>query len=263
MSLIQEKIRNIGVDSSLRIALSSNNNFIGYQQEIDELVKNTASDLINPVIDVEKRKFKLTPTVPFINFSFYFNNNISFTGATFTPTEISGNSINKLNSFFIFDFYDTYDPNTQIKLFTTYLTKLGQYPVYRISSSLDQIYYFYVPVSYIESLTGLTSIVYLKLTFYCAKTGKIIQFYNSNNAGYFTAEKMYFKVELDLVNKMWKILNIINFNVIAKELMNSSLYSKRINDTYNKYSGSTQQYPSGSTYVYKINKYSGETITIL
>ena len=256
MSVVQEKIRNIGVDSSIRIALSSNDNFIGYQQEIDKLTEYTAIDLVNPAIDIEKRKFKLSPTVPYINFLFYFNNSLSFTGATFTPTEISSNSINKLNSFFIFDFYDTYDPNTQIKLFITYLTKIGQYPAYTISSRLDQIYYFYVPVSYIESLTSSIGIVYAKLTFYCAKTGKITQFYNDKNVGYSTAEKMYFKVELDVYNKTWKFLNLTYSNAIAKELMTSTLYSKKINDTYAKYNGSTQQYPIGSTYVYETNKYS-------
>ena len=41
----------------------------------------------------------------------------SYTAAGFTTDELADKSLNVRNSFWIFDYYDSFDPNKQIKLF--------------------------------------------------------------------------------------------------------------------------------------------------
>jgi len=262
MSIIRERIKLTGQDiSGITFTLGSNDSFLGYQQEIDNLTQATMLDLVNPVVDVETRKFKMFGHTIF---SFMFNNVPLFTAAGFKPSEISGNSLNMLNSFFTLDFYDTYNPNTQVKIFTTYLTKIGIVPVYSLYPNADnQLYYWYVPQSFVDIQTGTTTIGYVKLSFYNAKSGRTTIFYNQVNAALLTPEKMYFKAELNVVNKTWKFLNLVSDKVDARSMTTSAAYSQRIENTYGKYDNTKQLYPSGSTYNYKTNKYitpSGTTV---
>jgi hypothetical protein len=252
---IKEKKLNNGLDGYIRISLSSNDEFLGHQQEIDNLTKFKSTDLVNPVVDVEKRKFKLDPTIPNTLIKFYFSGATSFINAGFTGDEISGSTKNIKNSFFILDFYDTYDPNTQIKIFKTYLTKLDYEPIYNVSSNTsNQLYYWYIPVSYIESNTGNTITGYVKFSFYNAKTGSIALFYNNDNNTLTTPEKFYFKATLNLKKRTWKF---VNSNVTAIEQRYTGLinYNKRIDDTFNKLTLQKQVFPTGNTYNYKTNRY--------
>ncbi len=433
MPIIREKLRSNGQNLSLKISFDSNDSFLGSQQEIDNLTQYTAIDLVNPIVDVEERKFKLNPAVDTSIFNFYFynpngviinnstpteiyfnplsitrlavnygsgqifsitfkytidancdnvgtsgqdpaqattnfnistNGGISFTtvdsisasvsggnypnsqsdsqtktgthtitgigdvtkivvgggidcdmglngkgggvtvtidsatsnsglvkiicnntysyncsgenqsctgvpvipsvptydtsfiNAGFSQAEINGNSSTMLNSFFILDFYNTYDINTQTKIFTTYLTKIGDKSQYTINASTNnQLYNLYVPVSYIELQTGTTTNGYAKFTFYNAKYGNTVLFYNQDNVGISTPEKMYFKIKLDLVNKTWEIIGTSAPNINAKQLANSTQYNDRINNTITNINNVRQNYPSGNTYQYSGNSY--------
>jgi hypothetical protein len=264
MPIIREKLRSIGQNLSLRIGVSGNNDFTGYQQEIDNLTTFTSLDLVNPVVDVEERKFKLGPIVDVSFFTFYFFKsgayNTSFLNAGFTQSEIDNNSVKLLNSFFILDFYDTYDTNIQKKILTSYLTKLGNKPEYEVRASTNnQLYNWYIPVWYIQSQTGSTSTAYAKFTFYNAKSGTTTLFYNQDNINLITAERMYFKVQLDLVNKMWKFVGTSAPNMNAKQQINNTQYNSRINNTVTNTDSIMQNYPSGNTYQYTGNTYT--TIT--
>lgn len=262
MPIIREQILKNGLDMNLKFNLGSNDSFIGYQQEIDNLTQTTMLDLVNPVVDVERRKFKMFGHTIF---SFMFNNVVSFLGAGFTVSEISGQTSNIRNSFFVLDYYDSYDPNTQVKIFNTYLTKVNAFPEYSLyPNTVNQLYYWYVPQSYIDAQSGTTVIGYVKLSFYNAKSGETSIFYNQVNAAFLTPEKMYFKVELNVVNRTWKFLNLVDYKVDARTLTTSTAYSDRVNNTYTKYNKIKQQYPTGSTYSYKTNTYiipSGSTVT--
>jgi hypothetical protein len=258
MSIIKEQIRALGLDTHFEIGISSDDGFLGYQQEIDNLTQRTMLELVNPVNDVEKRKFKPSSTPNLTIYQFFFNGINSFEGAGFTENEILSASSNMLNSFFILDFYDTYNPNTQNKLFTSYLTKLTTGPVYYVLSNknLNQLYFWYVPTSYINIQTGSTTVVYLKLSFYNAKYGNVSTFYNNYNAALTTPEKLYFKCELNLVDKTWKFLNLNSYHVVnAQELTTSVAYNSRVDKTFVKYDATNQDFPSGNTYYYKTNKY--------
>ena len=141
MSIIKETIKFNNLDINLKFPLSLGDNLLGYQQEVDNQVAATETALINPVVDTEVRKFIYNSSVSATNLKFYFNfftNAVSFINAGFTYSEIITSNVKLLNSFFILDFYDTYNSNTQTKIFTTYLTKIlgsnGNTPNYKIFS---------------------------------------------------------------------------------------------------------------------------------
>jgi hypothetical protein len=251
-----------GTTINLTISLSSNDNLIEYQQEIDRLTQFTTLDLVNPVTDSEKKRFKLNPNpTPDITLNFQFYSTItntylnSFLFAGFTGNEIATSSDNLLNSFFILDFYDTFDINSQTKIFTTYLTKLLvpvngiTYSQYSIgTSNNNQLYRWYVPLSYIESQTGSTAIGYVKLSFYNAKTGNITTFFNADNINLTTPEYMFFKTELDLINMTWKFLTPLYPAINAKEIANNQLFIDKANNTVENKDDLQQNPPTGNTF---------------
>lgn len=235
-------------DANIKISLGNNDNFIGLQQEIDNLTSFTAIDLINSSNDEEKRKYKVvtTPTTPTLTFYFYsgatYGNN--FIKAGFTIAELLQN--NFFYSFFIIDLYDTYDINTQQKIFTTYLTKKGNtIPKYNISATTNQLYYWYIPESYINGNTGTTT-AYAKLMFYNAKTGKVVTFYNKANESSIGADKIHFEVELNHIYKTWKFTSP---NVNAYELVNEK-YADKVNNTTDNVDNLKQVFPTGTTITY-------------
>jgi len=277
MSIIREKIRFnnslvglsggttgfTGTTMNLRISLGLSDNLIEYQQEIDRLTQFTTLDLVNPVIDGEERRFKMNPnpsaniTLIFQFYSIVYSSSFLFAG--FTPDEITNNSYNLLNSFFILDFYDTFDINSQTKIFSTYLTKIllptggTQYSI-GVSSN-NQLYRWYVPLSY---FTGSTMTGYVKFSFYNAKTGKITTFFNADNYDPGKSEYMFFKTQLDRNNMTWKFLTASYPKITARELINNTnntSFTDKVNNTVDNKDNLQQNPPSGTTYDYKINKY--------
>ena len=261
MPIIKEQIKFIGDNMNLKINLSSDDNFLGYQQEIDNLTQVVSVDLINPEIDVEERRYKYANATPLtLKFQFYNqtanNYQADFISAGFTGDEILSSSMNMLNSFFILDFYDTYDPNTQVKILRTYITKIGLSSTYLIGPTYpNQIYCRYIPVDYIKAHTGATTAIgYTKFSFYNAKDGSISLFYNLSNGSLSTPEKMYFKSQLDFLNKTWRFILTSN-TATARELTTSPLYNQRVNDTVDNINNEEQNYPQGSAFDFVNGKY--------
>jgi len=263
MSIIKETIKLTGLDNMLQINIGGTNRLLGLQQEIDNLTEKTKTDLINPVVDNEVRRFQYDSTFgnPFY-LIFYFSANGSVYGNSFVDAygrfsiaEINPNNTKLQNSFFILDFYDTYDDNTQTKIFTIYQTQIldGEksgitpIPKYRIySNTVNQFYSWYVPKSYIDAQTGSTVTGYTKFSFYNAKYGDMTLFYNKANDGLSTPEKMYFKTRLNLDAMTW----IFDFSgdATAYQVPFSSAYSQRVNNAVQSFDNEQQVYPSGNTF---------------
>jgi hypothetical protein len=273
MSVRKEVVKFNGLDMNIKLSLGSNLNQVGKQQAIDSLTQSIGESLINPIVDGEVRRFRYLAEEGVMNLNFFFYSSgqhfNTFTAAGFTDTETSNLNLKVLNSFYILDFYDSYDTYTQTKIFTTYLTKIldgiieGK-PKYAIQSSYDlnQFYYWNIPQSFINQQTGSTVIAYVKFSFFNAKTGKIVVFYNKDNDDNIvirkTPEKMYFKVRLDLINRTWEILTQsfnLDYNVNAYELPPST-YVDRVNSTIDKFDDKQQKYPSGNTFNSKFGNYS-------
>lgn len=242
---------------NIKFNLSSEDNFLGYQQEIDNLTQNVSDTLINPDIDLEERRFKYVTHSPAIQLNFKFSSTptSSFLLAGFTYSELEQKQPSALNSFFIFDLYDTYDANTQIKILRTYITKIGILPQYTLDSN-NQIYNLYVPLAYmdVENVSSITG--YTKMSFYNAKTGKIILFYNPT---YILTPRspqfLYFPTKLNVIQKTWEFLPASTTIFNANEMWQSPQYSQRVNNTFSNFNNEAQDYPSGSTFNYQTGKY--------
>ncbi len=236
--------------TNIKFSLGSNNYFTGLQQEIDSLTQITTSDLVNPVIDEEKRKYRpySTSPVPTVRFEFYNGSyGSSYIAAGFTTNEYTKNEFNFNNSFFILDLLDSYDINTQSKVFTTYVTKKGTSPVFTITASTSQLYNWFIPESYISEQTGSTSYAYARFMFYNAKCGTTDAFLNTTCANSSTAERILFKVELNHDNKTWCFTQ--GSCVIARELTSSIEYINKVNNTLgNSVCCLQQNPPSGNTF---------------
>lgn len=158
MPVIKETIKQNNLDVTLKINLGSGINLSGFQQEIDNLTELTKDELINPIIDNEVRRFQYKSENGAVNLTFYFSNTPQplFSHAGFSPSEIIVGSPIITNSFFIMDYYDTYDSYTQTKIFSTYLTQIlsgvNKQPNYKIySDTVNQFYSWYVPKWYVDA----------------------------------------------------------------------------------------------------------------
>jgi hypothetical protein len=237
--------------ANIKFTLGNDDGFLGFQQEIDRLTSFTSIDLINPAIDEERWKYKTvsSPSLPTIGFYFGSSPTNSYTNNGFTTAESTQNSDNFLNSFFILDFYDTYDINKQTKLFTTYLTKKGITGVSQFTiDSTNQLYYWYLPVSYIELQTGTTSYAYVKFMFYNAKTGKVVPFYNKDNEALSSSERIHFKVELNHISRTWKFISPNYPTIKAYEITNAAFTTKVNNTVEDRLNTIQQSPPSGTTF---------------
>jgi hypothetical protein len=268
MSIIKEKILFKNQDTVLKFNLGIGNRLSGYQQEIDNLTEETKVDLINPVIDNEVRRFQYDYEVGgTINLVFEFSANGSsyynaFTpnGARFSTNEITLSDKKVVSSFFIMDFFDTFDNNTQTKIFTIYNTKIlngeksGSLPIpkYQLNIlKINQFYNWYVPKSFIDIQTGSTAIGYVKFSFYSAKYGNVVLFNNKDITNQFSPERMYFKVKLNLTSMTWDFdYSGTNYppNVVARQIPFTNAYAQKVNNAVNNFDNEQQNYPEGNTF---------------
>jgi len=264
MSIIKTKVNFNSLDKTIRIPLNSNDDFFGYQQEIDNLTQITGVDLVTPVSDGEVRKFE-----PEINSQlfFYFLNDsgvysADFFQAGYTADDIFSNSLSFLNSFFIMDFYDTYNLKTQQKIFTTYLTKLTYAPTYFLYTKIipnnqqlaSQFNYLYIPESFLQKQTTTEIVGYAKFSFYKAKKeeirtdrSKIKPFINGNNMALTTPQKIFFEINLNLVTKKWKFITSTPSSVRMYEMNNANTYKEKIDNTFDNFENIKQIFPRGNT----------------
>jgi len=268
MSIIREEIKYIGLDVKLNFGLSSNDSFLGFQQEIDNLTQVVSNDLINPPIDVEVRKIKYPSYTP-TDLSFQFTSDginyaTSFINAGFTQEELESSSPLILNSFFIVNLYNSYNVYNQIKICTNYITKVinsqtsqntPQYSVSKSSVDNNQWFNLYIPKSYIDNelerlkLSGITNGLitgYTSFNFFNAKSGDLTLFYNTQNSGSTTPLRMYFQTIINLKTRTWKFESVNT--IIAKQLSSSAAYVNRNNDTFTTFDDLKQNYPQGTKF---------------
>jgi hypothetical protein len=264
MPVIKERIKFNNQDIHLKIDLGVRNNLSGYQQEIDRLTEETKEELINPVIDYEVERFKHEPeNVSILTFSFSntagTDTDDDFEYAGFTETEIEDADGVMLNSFFIMDFFDTYDSYTQTKILTIYNTQIlegetsGGVPIpkyYVRDTTINQFFYLYVPKSFLDTQTGTTITGYVKFSFYNAKTGRVSLFYNPNETS-LSPKRMYFKTFLYPVPMHWKFEN---YALNPTELSPNNTYVTKVNDAVDSFEN-LQQSPQEGAFDPSTGKY--------
>jgi hypothetical protein len=251
MSIIKNDIKLNGNDLNIKFRLDISDELFDYQQNINNTIYNTSNSLINPITDVECRRF--ANNIP-VTIGFMFSGQTTFFDAGYSNSEIS-------NSFFIVDYYDTFNVNNQTRLFRTYLTKINYnttlgLPIYLIDNSTkNQLHTWYVPESYISSISGDTITGYTKFSFYSAKTGKISSFYNNDYVSSTTMEKFFFKTELNIINRTWKIITPSFPSIIAVEITGNDQYTNRLNNTIDSITKNKQAYPLNHLFDYRTREY--------
>lgn len=246
MSVMRNSIKLNGSTLNLKFSLNTNVQTFDSQESIDNLIDKTTNELINPIVDSECRRFK--NEIPF-TIGFTFSGGFDYLITGLTETELN-------NSFIILDYYDTYDTNNQVRKFTTYLTKIPKYPVFAINSIIEnQLYYWYIPESYIGSLNDNNITGYIKFSFYNAKTGRVNIFYNADNEILTTSEKYFFRADLDISGRTWNIVTSSFPLVHAIELSASSSYGIRLNNSIDSKIIGKQDYPTNSIFNYLTREY--------
>ena len=247
-------------DTNIKISLKSNNSLVGSQQIIDDLIQSNSSNIINPVVDGEKIRFK--PVSNIINFYFRDNNGISadFSRLGYLSNEINVFNLKICNSFFIIDVFDSYDINNQNKLFTMYITKIineNIVPIYNLSEYNNQLYYWYIPQNLINNNSNLETItLYSKFYFFDAKNGGLVrQFYNNDYSTNTTPIRNYFRTELNFSNKTWRIITNNYPTVYAMEYSTATEYLNKISNNIDKITNVKQIFPTGSTFNYEGGNY--------
>lgn len=254
--LIKKNIKYTGNDLNIQIPINVNLEHTGYQQEIDEFTSIKTNNSINDATDGEVFKFKYGSDNKKIEFTF----DESLGG--FTTNDITNESLSYLNSFYIFDFFDSISPNNQTKIFSTYLTNFNKdsFTLYEFSPSF-QIYNLFIPIGYLdvnEIDNNEKYTAYCRFSFFNAKTGNIQIFYNEDNESKTTSEKIFVKTEFDLNNRTWRFISesiIEGSTLYLKELTDSQEYTERINNTIEKYDNLQQNYPDNTTFNYQTGKY--------
>lgn len=269
MSIIQRKILNRNEDINIKFSLSSNDDQTGHQEEIDEFTQIQTSTSINEPTDAEVRRFSYSGPLTTFGFSFHNGSQYSnsFTYAGFTNDEINVQKSNFLNSFFRLDFYDTFIVNQQTRIFSSYLTRLldnklsdNTVSSYVISDD-NEFYYLNIPISFYKNKQSIID-GYGLFTFYNAKESRTSIFYNQDNDSLTTPEKMYFKIRINVTNRTWEILTTSIQNpslgaprALAYELVTSTQYVERYNNTLDNFNNLNQNYPIGSTFDFETGKY--------
>jgi hypothetical protein len=257
MRLIREKIKFKKQDMQIKLPLSTNSNLNGLQQSINDFVEEQTGLSINPVNDVDA--FRYLPTAS-TNYSFYFYSGSSwyntYEAAGFTTGETTTREEVVSRSFFLIQLYDTPDSENQILLHNGYYNGFNFISDEQEGNSLIPNYIlteeseftnFYLPNSFIETLSGETTTIYGKLSFYNAKTGKLDLFYPTG-ATYPPIPTgdtdIYVEYQINPINKTYTVNSILDF----KEF-NNEAYVNKINDTLTSFTNQRPTYPTGTTFL--------------
>ena len=274
MSIIKNVIKYNGSDVNVKFSLSASDNLLGKQQQIDVLTSLTTFDVANPILDGEKFRYGITSqtgVLPTIRFDFFNYTTLTYQN-TFIANGFNSNELNLTNSkvnnsFFIIDYYDSFDSLGQSKISTTYQTKIINIrndfvqiiPIYTpTNTNIGQFYYIYIPQDYLDSIDDDLVIGYLKYSFYNAKTGNVTVFYNEANISLTTQEKFYFKIRINKITRKWEFLVSTYPNIIGREIrrdINTNFVDK-VNNTVDKVDDKAIIYPTGTTFDYRDRTYS-------
>jgi len=269
MQVIKKKIRYKGQSAYIDFNLDSNEDFIGYQQSIDNLTSFKTMNVVNDVVDAEKRKFNFSNESGSQIIKFWFLNpskvhQNTFTAAGFTQDEITNTSKSLLNSFFILDFYNTPIIAKQKKLFTSYLTKVlnqSTLPTYTIPLILDEsnrneLYYMYISRSYINQQTQPIITGYTKISFFSGHDGSIKTFQYNGFSYSSSQQKLFMRTELNFSGRTWRF--IPSSNTIDLYQLDGGEYDNRMNDTFDKENITNPSYNSNKIFDYRDRTYKSE-----
>lgn len=254
MQYIKTVAKRTGGDLTFTVPLSVDEQLNGLQQPIDEYITRETGLSINPVED--KDTFRYKPDSPYVFDALFYSGGTydnSYEYAGFTAQEIALKNVVILRSFYIMQVYDSVETSNQTLLHNGYYNGFnfifnGTDSQYLITEE-DEFSDLYIPNWYIESLSGATTTLYGKISFYNAKTGKLQLFSQaySGATDYVVPTgdtDMYFELQLDPTTLEYNIAQPI----ISHELTNAD-YIDKINNTLDSFDNQTPTYPTGNTFL--------------
>lgn len=244
LNLNKFMIRLTGNDYNIPVTLSSKNGFNGLTDGLNNFIEENTGLSINPAEDSEIVRYNTTQTVNYY-FQFYDSGTTSYalslTNAGFTADDIYTNFISK--SYYTVQIYNS------IKSESQKLLHIGFYNGYSFANTLSSTYTlttdrefnsYYIKNIDITDLTGNT--VYLKFSFFNAKTGKLQLFYNQLKSSDQTENIFYFDATINIANNTINAGNNLNI----REYINFD-YVNQINKNINVTPQERPSYPTGGT----------------
>jgi len=265
--LKKEKIRFTGNDINIKINIGGNNAFYGYNQSIENFVRDQSQQSINEPTDVEVVRFALDEINQNTKLFFEFYDGEeethapSFENAGFTKEEIISYSEQLRNSFFSIDLYDGFELYSSEKVVSKYYTKFNiveedqtKLDIYNV----NQLKHLLIPKSFLDEFFEDTITLYVRFFFYNAKFGFLTPFYNAeyhDGSDYTTSSpiRMYFKITLNKNTKKWRFEE--TNEIIAKELIGNENYRERIDESLDSVDVKRQNYPPKSYFDWENQTY--------
>jgi len=249
MQFLKEKLRLVpNLDQNIKITLSSNNNLNGLQQSIDDVIEKETGLSINPADDGEK--FRYSPLSAYtltLIFNLSGTTGSSYQLAGFSSSDITSRTEAILRSFYVMQVYDSTVSENQTLLHTGFFNGFN-FLNYNTGQTIysdfisDEFVSLYLPQWFIESLSGESTTLYSKISFYNGKTGKLDIFHGGTGTTATTEADFYFNILLDPDNFLYQIGNVIGI-----EITNSD-YIDKMNNTLNSFNIQTPAYPLGTKF---------------
>lgn len=146
-------------------------------------------------------------------------------------------------SFILLEFYDNYKISNRNLLFREYINGINY----------DMEYQFNVGNLGINIPNNITNNLYLKCSFFNAKTGKFTQLSPTSNI--IKESDIFMSVELDLTNKKYNIkYNNINIISLILNKIDNDQYNDKLNETATISEFKKPNYPEGTQLTYSDNE---------
>lgn len=274
--LIKKEIKFNGGDLNIKFPIGGSNEYLGYQEEVDEYTKVKSDENITPINDDEIIRFKPSLSNR-LYVTFYFSGGTPQYLPLYGAIGITSNDSKNLKpaylkSFYILDFFDSPKTGEQNLLTRTYMTKLNygnipipQFDTLDISNSsfydvtkYSQIYYINLPKWFYNKSETIFH-VYMRLSFYDAKNGRYHMFYNGDyDVGDLSPNKMYFPVVVSKNGNIYKY-NTQSMTTVPRSInaveIKSEEFIKKYNNTFNKFKNLGQNFPQGNVFDYNVGNY--------
>jgi hypothetical protein len=266
MQFIREKVPfKPNITQNINFFLSENTEFNGLQIDIDNFVTEQTGLSINEVKDQET--FRYLPENN-VNLSAYFYsggtyaNTYDYVGFTTGETKFYDEVV--LRSFYFLQVYDTILVENQTLLHSGYLNGFDFLLLNSGNTNYtynlnDEFSNLYLTNDFINSLNGIITTIYGKISFFNSKTGILELFSHSHTGGAYKEPKLnadqYFEILLDPVQMTY---TLPNGTIYAYEYSNTN-YINKINKNINVFDNKKPTYPTGTTFI-NTGKYTDATI---
>lgn len=212
-----------------------------------------SSNRFNDFIQEETNK-NINKIVDYDTYIFTNNNSILFILSDLIPEEdrlsywdyIEEDVISSTGrkSFILLEFYDNYKISNRSLLFREYINGINYNLEYQFNS--DEL-----SLNIPNNITS--NLLYLKCSFFNAKTGKFIQLSPTSNI--IKESDIFMNVELKLTNKKYNIkYNNINIGNLTLDKINNDQYNNKLNETATISEFKKPNYPDGTQLTYDDNE---------